>query len=143
MARPTGVLRLGGGTAPGRPVGPATECSATDRRRSVTRRGPAPGRRDGGHRRAAGVDPARDGGTDPAERHVGRTAPARQAQERLVELKTVVDLLRAVLRDESARLWLRSPNQALDYEKPIDLVGRGEYRRVVGTLRALAEGVMT
>jgi hypothetical protein len=49
--------------------------------------------------------------------------------------------LRRVLREEPARLWIRSPNADLDYEKPLDLIERGEYRRVIGVILALAEGV--
>lgn len=68
-------------------------------------------------------------------------APRRDNEERLLELKAVVDALRQTLRDEPARLWLRSPVPALDFEKPIELVERGEYRRVIGAILALAEGV--
>ena len=68
-------------------------------------------------------------------------SPRRANEERLLELKAVVDLLRQVLRDEPARLWIRSPNPELDYEKPLDLVHRGEYRRVIGAILAMAEGV--
>ena len=67
--------------------------------------------------------------------------PRRHNEERLLELKAVIDSLRQVMRDEPARLWLRSPVPALDYEKPIELVERGEYRRVIGAILALAEGV--
>ena len=67
--------------------------------------------------------------------------PRRATEERLLELRSVVDLLRRVMRDEPARLWLRSPEPDLGYEKPLDLIERGEYRRVVGVLLALAEGV--
>lgn len=67
--------------------------------------------------------------------------PRRESEERLLELKTVVDTLRQTMRDEPARLWLRSPVPALDYDKPIDLIERGEYRRVIGAILALAEGV--
>jgi putative toxin-antitoxin system antitoxin component (TIGR02293 family) len=70
-----------------------------------------------------------------------RATPRRETEERLLELKAVVDALRQVLRDEPARLWLRSPAPALDYDKPIELIERGEYRRVIGTILALAEGV--
>lgn len=69
------------------------------------------------------------------------SVPRRGSEERLLELKAVVDLLRRVLREEPARLWIRSPNPDLDYEKPIDLVQRGEYRRVIGAVLAMAEGV--
>lgn len=67
--------------------------------------------------------------------------PRRASEERLLELRSVVDLLRQVMRDEPARIWLRSPEPELAYEKPLDLIGRGEYRRVIGVLLALAEGV--
>ena len=68
-------------------------------------------------------------------------APRRESEERLLELKAVVDLARKYLRPESARLWLRSPNPELSYNKPVDLIADGEYRQVVGALLAMAEGV--
>lgn len=67
--------------------------------------------------------------------------PRRPNEERLLELKAVIDLLRDVLRDGPARLWLRSPNPELDWEKPLELIARGEYRRVIGAILAMAEGV--
>lgn len=45
------------------------------------------------------------------------------------------------MKDEAARLWMRSPNPDLDYEKPLDLVASGRYQRVVDLLLAIAEGV--
>ncbi len=68
-------------------------------------------------------------------------SPRRPAEERLLELTAVVDVLRRVLREEPAGLWIRSPNPDLDYEKPLDLIERGEYRRVIGAVLMLAEGV--
>jgi putative toxin-antitoxin system antitoxin component (TIGR02293 family) len=70
-----------------------------------------------------------------------KAAPRRDAEDRLLELKAVVDLLRSVLRDEPARLWLRSPNPDLDWRKPLELIADGEYRRVIGAVLAMAEGV--
>ena len=75
--------------------------------------------------------------------HAGQAEPRRESQERLLELQAVVDLLRRVMRDDAARLWLRAPNLDLGYEKPIDLVAAGEYQRVIDLLLALAEGVTT
>lgn len=88
-------------------------------------------------------DVARVTGATPrsVSRWLEGAAPRRPAEERLLELKAVVDLLRGVLREEPARLWIRSPNPDLAYEKPLDLVERGEYRRVIGAILALAEGV--
>ncbi len=68
-------------------------------------------------------------------------SPRRDSEERLLELKAVVDLARQYFRPDVARLWLRSPDPSLAYEKPLDLVKHGEYRRVIGALLALAEGV--
>ncbi|MDQ3783125.1 MAG: DUF2384 domain-containing protein [Actinomycetota bacterium] len=74
-------------------------------------------------------------------RWIEGASPRRPAEERLLELKSVLDLLRRVLREGPARLWLRSPNPELDYQKPLDLIQRGEYRRVIGSILAMAEGV--
>jgi putative toxin-antitoxin system antitoxin component (TIGR02293 family) len=89
------------------------------------------------------VDVARVTGTTPrsVNRWLEGSQPRRAAEDRLLELNAVIDLLRQVLRDEPARLWLRSPNPELGYEKPLDLIAAGEYRRVIGALLALAEGV--
>jgi putative toxin-antitoxin system antitoxin component (TIGR02293 family) len=70
-----------------------------------------------------------------------KAMPRREAEDRLLELKAVVDQLRSVLRDEPARLWLRSPNPDLDWRKPLELIAEGEYRRVIGAVLAMAEGV--
>jgi len=70
-----------------------------------------------------------------------KAIPRRRAEDRLLELKAVVDQLRSVLRDEPARLWLRSPNPDLDWRKPLELIAEGEYRRVIGAVLAMAEGV--
>ena len=89
-------------------------------------------------------DIARVLGTTP--RSVARwsttgTEPRRQNEERLLELKAVIDVLREVMREEPARLWLRSPVPALDYDKPMDLIEQGEYRRVIGAILSIGEGV--
>jgi len=70
-----------------------------------------------------------------------KTTPRREVEDRLLELKAVTDQLRAVLRDDPGRLWLRSPNPDLDWHKPLELIGQGEYRRVIGAILAMAEGV--
>ncbi len=69
------------------------------------------------------------------------TIPRRATEERLLELRAVVDLARRVMRDDAARLWLRSPNADLAYDKPLDLVALGHYQRVIDLLLAIAEGV--
>jgi putative toxin-antitoxin system antitoxin component (TIGR02293 family) len=84
--------------------------------------------------------------SDSTPRSVARwraseSTPRRDAEERLLELRAVVDLARKVMRDDAARLWMRSPNPDLGYEKPLDLVAAGHYQRVIDLLLALAEGV--
>jgi len=71
----------------------------------------------------------------------GEAAPRRGAESRILELKAVVSLLRSVLRDEPARLWLRSPNADLEWRKPLELIAEGQYRRVIGVVLAMGEGV--
>jgi putative toxin-antitoxin system antitoxin component (TIGR02293 family) len=70
-----------------------------------------------------------------------KARPRRDAEDRLLELRAVVEQLRSVLRDEPARLWLRSPNPDLDWRKPLELIAEGQYRRVIGSVLAMAEGV--
>jgi len=69
------------------------------------------------------------------------SAPRREAEERLLELRAVVELARRVMRDDAARFWMRSPNRDLGYDKPLDLIASGQYQRVIDLLLALAEGV--
>jgi putative toxin-antitoxin system antitoxin component (TIGR02293 family) len=90
------------------------------------------------------ADVARVSATNP--RSVTRwkaqeAAPRREAEERLLELRAVVDLARRVMRDNAARFWLRSPNPDLGYDKPLDLIAQGQYQRVIDLLLAIAEGV--
>jgi hypothetical protein len=47
-----------------------------------------------------------------------RSVPRRDSEERLLELKAVVDLMRGVLREQPARLWLRSPIRPLTTRSP-------------------------
>lgn len=90
------------------------------------------------------ADVARVVGATPrsvARWQAAEVSPRRESEERLLELKAVLDLARRYLRPEPARLWLRSPNPELAYEKPLDLIRNGDYRRVIGALLAMAEGV--
>ena len=91
-----------------------------------------------------GADVARVSGTHPrtvARWQVNDVAPRRDTEERLLELKAVVELLRRVMHDDAARTWLRTPNAELGYEKPLDEIAAGRFRAVISLLLALAEGV--
>ena len=49
----------------------------------------------------------------------------RDVEERLLELRAVVDLARRAMPDREARTWLRSPQPDLDGQRPLDLVSEG------------------
>ena len=67
--------------------------------------------------------------------------PRGESRERLLELAAVVDQLSKVMRPEAASAWLFEPNPLLDMQRPVDLVGRGDYQRVCAAITAIAEGV--
>jgi putative toxin-antitoxin system antitoxin component (TIGR02293 family) len=70
-----------------------------------------------------------------------QTSPRPDARERLLELITVLEQLSGVLRPEAAHDWLFTPNPALAYHKPVELLRAGEFRQVLGAIDAMAEGV--
>jgi putative toxin-antitoxin system antitoxin component (TIGR02293 family) len=83
-------------------------------------------------------------GTNPrtVSRWLSRqTAPRPDARERLLELIVVLEKLSGVLRPEPAHDWLFTPNDSLDHHKPVDLLRTGEFRRVLGAIDAMSEGV--
>lgn len=60
----------------------------------------------------------------------GRSEPTGTRAERLVELSEMSSRLAGVLRADAIPVWMNRPILALDNEKPIDLIARGEYRQV-------------
>jgi len=78
---------------------------------------------------------------DVAEWRTETAASNAHTERRLHELSEVVELIRRVMRDEAGRRWLHSANAELAGERPLDLIARGDHRRVCGLLLALAEGV--
>lgn len=70
-----------------------------------------------------------------------QASPRPEARERVLELLAVLERLSGVLQAQAAHDWLFTPNQMLDDYKPVDLLRDGEYRRVLGAIDALAEGV--
>ncbi len=60
----------------------------------------------------------------------GRSEPTGARAERLIELAEMTKRLALVVRPESIPVWLQRPILALDDEKPIELIARGEYRKV-------------
>lgn len=59
-----------------------------------------------------------------------RTSPTGIRADRIAELSAIVDRLQRVISADYVPFWLTKPVEALDDEKPVDLIARGEYLRV-------------
>lgn len=67
--------------------------------------------------------------------------PRTEVRRQLLEVLAVLEQLSAVLEPQAAHDWLFSPNVTLAHRKPIELLADGDWRRVLGLIDALAEGV--
>jgi transcriptional regulator with XRE-family HTH domain len=67
----------------------------------------------------------------------GRSAPTGERAERVAELSALVSRLMRLVDADYIPVWMTKPIEALDDEKPIDVLARGEYRRVAAVVRAL------
>jgi hypothetical protein len=68
-----------------------------------------------------------------------RSAPTGPRAERVGELSAIVERLPRVMRADYIPVWLAKPIEALDDEKPIDLIARGDYRRVARIISELED----
>jgi hypothetical protein len=66
----------------------------------------------------------------------GRSAPSGARADRLVELGAMIDRLVRVMQPAFIPIWLTRPIEALDDDKPVDVLARGDYRRIA---RLIAE----
>jgi hypothetical protein len=73
----------------------------------------------------------------------GTRAPTGARAERLVELSALVERLTRVMDPSYIAVWLRKPVPALDDDKPLEVIGRGDYRRVARLVSALEESPTT
>lgn len=73
----------------------------------------------------------------------GTRAPTGEPAKRLVELAALVERLTRVMDPSYISVWLREPIPALDDDKPLDVIGRGDYRQVVKLVSALEESPAT
>jgi uncharacterized protein (DUF2384 family) len=65
------------------------------------------------------------------------SSPTGARAERVAELSAIVNRLTRVMSPDYIPVWMTKPIEALDDEKPLDLIARGEYRRVSGVVRNL------
>jgi transcriptional regulator with XRE-family HTH domain len=71
----------------------------------------------------------------------GQSGPRAAARDRLLEVAVVVRELSDTLTPDGAHIWLFAPNPFLDYARPVDLLGRGDFRPVLGAIEGLKDGV--
>ncbi|MFL5953788.1 MAG: hypothetical protein ACJ76I_06745 [Gaiellaceae bacterium] len=65
------------------------------------------------------------------------SSPSGIRAERVAELAALVARLARVMDADYIPVWLSKPIEALDDEKPLDLIARGDYRFVSAALRNL------
>ena len=73
----------------------------------------------------------------------GDPDPTGDRAERLVELSALIERLTRVVDPSYIPVWLRKPVPALEDDKPLDVIGRGDYRRVAALVSALEESPTT
>jgi len=73
----------------------------------------------------------------------GTRAPTGERAERLVELSALVERLTRVMDPSYIAIWLRKPVPALEDDKPLEVIRRGDYRRVAKLVSALEQSPTT
>jgi hypothetical protein len=68
-----------------------------------------------------------------------RSAPSGVRAERLAELSSLVERLARVIRPTYIPVWLSKPIPALDDDKPIDRIAKGDYRAVARLISDLED----
>jgi uncharacterized protein (DUF2384 family) len=66
-----------------------------------------------------------------------RSSPTGQRAERVAELAEIVDRLARVIDATYIPVWLSKPIEALDDQKPLELIARGRARRVARVVSEL------
>ena len=67
----------------------------------------------------------------------GRSAPTGTRADRLIELGAMTDRLARVMDPDFIPIWLTRPIEALDDEKPVEVLARGEYQRIAQLIAEL------
>ncbi|HEY8695652.1 MAG TPA: hypothetical protein VIR57_23230 [Chloroflexota bacterium] len=66
-----------------------------------------------------------------------RSSPTGRRAERVAELAEIVDRLARVIEPDYIPVWLSKPIEALDDQKPLDVIAAGEARRVAQVVSGL------
>jgi transcriptional regulator with XRE-family HTH domain len=71
---------------------------------------------------------------------IGRhSEPKGRRAERVAELAAITERLERVMPRSYVPVWLSKPIEALGYDKPLDLIAAGEYRRVARAISAIED----
>jgi hypothetical protein len=73
----------------------------------------------------------------------GASRPGADSRDRLLELVYLVKQLNEVYTSEGVEVWLHGRNRTLDGERPIDLLGAGDFDRVRREVERLSAGIAT
>jgi len=68
----------------------------------------------------------------------GEAAPRGGSRKRLLDVKYIVEELRAVYTDEGVDIWLHARNRNLGSQRPIDLLTAGDVDQVVEEAQRLS-----
>jgi hypothetical protein len=71
----------------------------------------------------------------------GQGAPRGQKADRLLDIRTIVELLSDSYTDEGIDIWLHSRNRNLDLRRPIELLTEGKIDEVLEQARWVAGGM--
>jgi len=66
-----------------------------------------------------------------------RSSPTGKRAERVAELAEIIDRLARVIESDYIPVWLSRPIEALDDQKPLELIARGRARRVARVVSEL------
>ena len=94
--------------------------------------------REMGHLTARDIARATGAGLSTVGAWLRRTrSPRGERAERLAELSAIVERLARVIEPDYIPVWLHKPVPALDDEKPIDRLARGEWQSVARLISGL------
>lgn len=71
----------------------------------------------------------------------GQNTPRGEAVKRLLDVRTVIELLGDSYSEEGIDIWLHSRNRNLDMQRPIDLIVEGDIEKVIDQAKWVAGGM--
>ncbi len=75
-----------------------------------------------------------------AERWRAGQSPQARFRHRIGELQAILELLGRGMTDVAKRDWLEAPNAVLDWQRPVDLLARGDFDAVRAAAQSYTVG---